>query len=97
MVLQELWKTFTLSLVLLIPPNFSLALYNGMGTSKFCTVALKRFSIPPKLVLSIYEKDVMLTGQVSDAELQQVTEQMWAADSNRFSNADMTYNIAGPT
>lgn len=39
----------------------------------------------------------MLTGQVSDAELQQVTEQMWAADSNRFSNADMTYNIAGPT
>jgi len=35
-------------------------------------------------------------GQVSDAELQQTTEQMWSADSNRFSNADMSYSVAGP-
>jgi poly(U)-specific endoribonuclease len=35
-------------------------------------------------------------GQITDAELQQVTEQIWDADANRFSSADLTYNVAGP-
>lgn len=35
-------------------------------------------------------------GQVTDAELQQITEQMWNADANRYSDADMRYNTAGP-
>lgn len=35
--------------------------------------------------------------QVLDQDIQDVSERIWAADANRFSDTDMTYNIAGPT
>lgn len=38
----------------------------------------------------------VIYGQVSDADLRAASEQIWAADANRFSDTDVVYNIDGP-
>ena len=37
------------------------------------------------------------SGELLDSDIQAASERIWAADANRFSDTDMTYNIAGPT